>query len=92
MGVAYTLDDAHETLAYLEYRLRWAKGFGYPLARTAESLEALEADLPEPCEHCGSDQCAKLGEADPGNVFTCDFLNRRSENVHLVIGLSVVSD
>ncbi len=75
--MSYTLDDAHEVLALAEWYLfridaRIAIGLGVARmlvpARFAirGALADIEADLPEPCEHCGSDQCRKVDLSSMG--------------------------
>ncbi len=56
--MSYTLDSAHEALAVIVWHCEndYAEDApGYEDALAA--LEALEAQLPDPCAHCGSDQC-----------------------------------
>jgi len=59
--MSYTLDDAHETMNAI-----WVALHGPTMPPAIEINRAyrlagiaclkIEADLPEPCEHCGSDQ------------------------------------
>lgn len=55
----FTLDDAHEALSVAAWMLERLSPWKFaPVGRVvAEALDAIEAQLPEPCEHCGSDQC-----------------------------------
>ena len=57
--MSFTLDDAHETLSVAAWMLARLSPWKFaPVgAVVREALDAIEAQLPEPCEHCGSDQC-----------------------------------
>lgn len=64
----YTLDDAHDALAAADHlldKVAWSRG-RYPVhvleafVVVRQALEAIEADLPEPCERCHSDQCVRI--------------------------------
>lgn len=55
----FTLDDAHEVLSVIAWHLErfyseWPRLWRHDLLA---ALDAIEAQLPEPCEHCGDDQC-----------------------------------
>lgn len=60
----YSLDDAHEALNYIRWQVGRALTASYPPTAHAflaagEALDAIEADLPEPCPECGDDHpCA----------------------------------
>lgn len=56
--MSFDLDDAHETLAYIEHELRDTVAGFHAYCAAYDALAAIEAQLPEPCPQCGSDQCA----------------------------------
>ncbi len=71
--MSYTLDDAHEALALIHHRNGSTNCYGLNSLQietvvaihllSEKALDAIEAQLPEPCEHCGSDQCPTYSES-----------------------------
>lgn len=56
--MSYTLDDVHEALALAVWHMpRLIIECTDAELIIHEALDAIEAQLSEPCEHCGSDQC-----------------------------------
>lgn len=70
--MAYSLDDAHETMARVYWDLgqtvladaseELRRAIISVFVRTGDALDAIEADLPEPCSNCGDDSCRSPGE------------------------------
>lgn len=80
----FTLDDAHDWLTEAAILLGWWQGgpVHYPSGELLKAaLDAIEAQLPEPCPECGSDQCGWVDawSADWGDecrpVRECRFLS-----------------
>lgn len=54
--MSYTLEDVHEALALAVWHMpRLIIECTDAELMIHEALDAIEAQLPEPCEHCGSD-------------------------------------
>lgn len=57
----FDLDSAHEALALIHQLgdQQWSSSPEFNQIRwiARNALDAIEAQLPEPCDHCGSDQC-----------------------------------
>lgn len=80
----FTLDDAHDILTEAAILAGWWRR--WPWLTPSEdilldALDAIEAQLPEPCPECGSDQCGWVDawSADWGDecrpVRECRFLS-----------------
>jgi hypothetical protein len=65
----FTLDDAHEALGLVSWYSRNSLCW-HPLLDQALglALDAIEAQLPEPCENCGDDSCPWLITTSPPGV------------------------
>ncbi len=70
----FTLDDAHEALAGIHHILIARENarmsdqdVTLAWALAADACHAIEAQLPEPCPECGSDECGRppIGDRFP---------------------------
>lgn len=80
--MTFTLDDAHEALAGIHHILIARENVRMSdqdvtlaWALAADACHAIEAQLPEPCEHCGSDECRQIRWPSSENRLTpeCQF-------------------
>lgn len=66
--MSYTLDDVHEALALAVWHMpRLIIECTDAELIIHEALDAIEAQLPEPCPDCGSDEC---GDMPAGNTIS----------------------